>query len=213
VGKRIGNSERWREWAAALSRRGTVARRREPLAFRWLRPASGIGRRFQPANVVSQHFAVHLAIPCSVRMEFTPAQALPGEARPQSTSPFQAGSATADRRVTLPHLERSEHSTAELTVVRTSAFIRLVTERTRRVEERVPARELVVARQAPAEPRESGKEPGRTPSGWMSEPAAAAGWNRPMPAPPAASVDQIADNVMRLLDRRIGAWRERMGRM
>jgi hypothetical protein len=91
-------------------------------------------------------------------------------------------------------------------------FLRLALERTRRVEHRVSTREFVLVRAPGARGAGSAEENGRTPTHWTAENSGVPAYPRPLAAPP-VNVDQIADTVMRQLDRRIGSWRERMGRL
>jgi hypothetical protein len=108
---------------------------------------------------------------------------------------------------------RTEKRTSRTAEIRTGQFLRQVTERNRRIEERTATRELVVVRQPSSRAMDVSAERQHPPSAWPPEAFSPPAWSRPPIAPPAPDVDRIAENVMRLLDRRVGAWRERMGRM
>jgi hypothetical protein len=92
-------------------------------------------------------------------------------------------------------------------------LMREIVERTRRLEERVRVEKRLALRSAPstaavAEAQDAARRSG--PDWWKWEPAQQAA--RPAPAP-AVNINEIAETVMRRLDNRVTAWRERMGRM
>lgn len=89
---------------------------------------------------------------------------------------------------------------------------REIVERSRRLEERVRVEKRLAARgPAPVaitEQQEAARRAG--PDWWKTDPPSRG--VRPVPAPP-VNVDQIAETVMRRLDQRVSAWRERTGRI
>jgi hypothetical protein len=93
---------------------------------------------------------------------------------------------------------------------------RLILNRNERREERSLAREVVFVHAS----RPAGAQPQRVDAGalhagrmWPPSRSAFAGRAEPHAAPAlAVNIDQIAETVMRQLDRRIESWRERMGR-
>ena len=93
------------------------------------------------------------------------------------------------------------------------SLLRELSERTRRIEERVRVEKRIVIRgqgstNASAEAQELRRRMG--PDWWKPETTA----QRQRSAPAAAmNVDQIAETVMRKIDHRVSAWRERMGRI
>jgi hypothetical protein len=91
-------------------------------------------------------------------------------------------------------------------------LLREIVERTRRLEERVRVEKRLVARgaslAAATEQQEADRRAG--PDWWKSD--APMRSPRP-PALPALNVEQITETVMRRLDQRVSAWRERMGRV
>jgi hypothetical protein len=97
--------------------------------------------------------------------------------------------------------------------IQSKALLREIVERTRRIEERVRVDKKLAAKSAApeavsAESQELRRRTG--PDWWKSEPAEQ---TRRAAATPAVNVDQIAESVMRRLDNRVSAWRERMGRI
>jgi hypothetical protein len=95
----------------------------------------------------------------------------------------------------------------------TRSLLRELSDRTRRIEERVRVEKRLVARErgstnVSAEAQELRRRMG--PDWWKSDPTA----QRQLHTPAAAvNVDQIAEKVMRQIDHRVSAWRERTGRI
>ncbi len=210
AGKQIGNCSRWCGWAAALARSSGVVRRRQPLAFAWLR-RRGTAVRFEThyrtLNSVFNPYHLHLSFPYSTAMNLTLVPA--GRSQPGAPS----ATANAQPRDLIARLSRIEEHTSHTAEIRTSEFLRHFIERNRRIEERAATRELMVVRQPSSRAMDVSAERQHPPSAWPPEASSPPAWNRPPATPPAPDVDRIAENVMRLLDRRVGAWRERMGRM
>jgi hypothetical protein len=93
------------------------------------------------------------------------------------------------------------------------SLLQELSDRTRRIEERVHVERRLVARErgssnVSAEAQELRRRMG--PDWWRSEPAAPRQINSPS-AP--VNVEQIAETVMRQIDHRVSAWRERTGRI
>jgi hypothetical protein len=90
-------------------------------------------------------------------------------------------------------------------------FFQQIFERTRRWEERVSVRTRFAAKAIPWEAERAQGRPQKAASQewWKAELSSAPR----QPSLPAMNIDQIADTVLRQLDRRVGSWRERMGRM
>jgi hypothetical protein len=209
VRTKIGNCERWRRWAYALSGRGAVSRRRVPLALEWLRQF-GIRQRLHSGRGGSllQQFHLHLSIPMSLQVGSLLARSDYGDTH--ATTNVHGSAAGA--KDSLERYLRFEESVSRNLEVRSSELLRMAVERTRRVENRAATRELVLVRTPGPRAGGTAEEDRRTPAHWSAETSGFAAYSRPPAAPP-VNVDQIADTVMRQLDRRIGSWRERMGRI
>ncbi len=211
TGRQIGNCKRWRAWAAALARRGGVARRREPLPFEWLlrKSAVRIENVFETANTVWNLQHLHLSIPFAIEVRPSAGEQPHVERAPDT--PLNDPARRAGDELAR-YVERTVERTLQRAEIQTSRLLEKVTERARRVEERPAFRELILVRQlAPVRPA-AAVEQRSEPADWTSATAPGAAWSRPSASPP-PNVEQIAENVMRVIDRRIGAWRERMGRM
>jgi hypothetical protein len=88
-----------------------------------------------------------------------------------------------------------------------------IVQRSRRVEERISVRTKFIQRGATSDGAPQRMQTGARPDGpewWKAEPARHAPRQAAMPA---MNMDQITETVLRQLDHRVGAWRERMGRM
>lgn len=177
-----------------------------PLDFEWLRQrrtAAGIFNRRVVLNHASLQTHLHLSFPLSTAASLT------------FTTVNQAGppaAAEVAREVHSTRFTRIEERRWHTGESHTREFLHHLDERTRRVEQRTSARELVVVRQAPTRVPDATEE--RPPSPvWPPGALPGPAWNRTPAAPPAPDVNRIAENVMHILDRRVGAWRERMGRM
>lgn len=212
VGTKIGNCERWRRWALALSGRGAVSRNRAPLTLEWMRQF-GIRRsrlRLVWGGSLSQRFQTHLSMPLHFQLGWVFARAVYGDTRAatyvEGSAPVGQAAESAERYA------REEKASVQSAAVCSGEFLRVALERTRRVEHRVVMRELVLAR-APGGPSNATVgDSGRAPAHWIGESPGVPAHNRTLTAP-AVNVEQIADTVMRQLDRRIVSWRERMGRL
>jgi hypothetical protein len=225
--KKIDSWMRWRNWASSFARRG-ASRRRSPL----MRVFARRSRALQVIHFHSDFAYRHLSGDTSivVRPVIRLAVVLRGQSRSvmlrgesRSVSLFSGASdkavgpadesrtiqtaeeITAVRRV----LARLERSTREESIDTT---VRNILARTRRVEEQVTVRTQFAARSgdAPAQTDPRRPQPRENTEWWRPETPPSG--NR-QPAQPVVNVDQIADTVLRQLDRRMGAWRERQGRM
>jgi hypothetical protein len=227
--RKTARFQQWRDWARGLIGRFAPRRRRDYLAFELVRRASRWTSLFSSVlelrhPTVPPAFQPHFALTVGPRFSVV-ATAPPQTARhtafrlPPDSRPRIVGS-PAIRLVAATRQDPGRHvapsSPLELTVFTTPQRLekqmREVQERTRRIEERVFSRTFVLARPASLASAERSSGTGARPEAeWWQSPAPAEP-ERPRTAPPAFHLDQIADNVMRQIDRRIGAWRERMGR-
>ena len=215
-----GNAARWRDWARSLGdtrraggrRRGTAVIRRH----NWLdlalarRPRAVIRINFQ--NPVSHRHLVAgdvASVNPAIQLAWTIGS--PAERILQRAS----GDNRAER--TLAARQDSlvqRYETRQTTFAAVKTTVRDVTERLRRVEERtgVPARLVLRGAQTEldGQARAAALQAAKLPSGewWQAETSSM----RQKPAAPGLNIDQLADTVLRQLDRRVGAWRERMGR-
>jgi hypothetical protein len=220
---KIGNSGRWRAWArviagARFSGRHGVTRRRGPLQMALLR-CRRIAFWIAQRNILSQHFAdgapvlgrhqLRLALHWSSPL----ARILRTTRTVNTPLAFVGRMVTGERPAERAPADSSHIRTLQGEQTQTKTLLREIVDRTRRIEERVRVEKLLAARGVPsaaasAEVRELRRRSG--PDWWKSEPAAQQ--QRPA-ATSAVNVDQIAETVMRQLDHRVNAWRERMGRI
>jgi hypothetical protein len=225
---KTGSVARWREWArslAALRRAGgrgrnaAVNRRRGPLALAlarrarlsaWIHLHNHVhnwvrGQRRAPADAVAVQpliqFALTFGSPLGRILQRAPAAS--AEQTPDHRSELSRDGVASPGLETFHATFRSARTT-----------LREIVERTRRIEESERVVTRLVSRgqaiEAGAAARPASKPSPQALSGewWQPEPESA----RYRPPTPAVNVDQIADTVLRQLDRRVGAWRERMGR-
>jgi hypothetical protein len=215
---KIGACERWRNWASVLAGRGASVRRRDPLELRLLRRQRNwlITRHHHAHSTMNLRAEMQFAIASNITQQFYPQNFV---RRPESPAFrfVQAAPPFAARRQEAGAGERRAIVSAggPDTSPQTQSLMRLIVDRTQRIEERVMRRELVVARAASA-PVASDKvlpHNNRGQEWWQqaSEPGAQRQASRA--AVQGMNVEQITENVLRQLDRRVGAWRERMGRM
>jgi hypothetical protein len=223
VGTKIGNCERWRQWASMLSGRGAVSRRRAPLTLEWMRHFSVRKSRLRliRGGAPVQAFQVHVSIPLHLQLGSTFAPAAYGDApATKYIEGSEAAQKAADPIVRYTRVEESTSTIKENHSNETerpyasspSAFLRIALERTQRVEQRVTLRELVLARATGVRSHGTPQDSRGAQPHWSSESSGMPAYSRTLPAPP-VNVDQIADTVMRQLDRRLVSWRERMGRL
>lgn len=215
----IGSTGRWRSWAKALaasrpSKRPGVICRRGPLEMALLRRtrlASWIALR----NILSVNFEENFPIFNAVRLRLaihwpSPLASILGNVSGHSFA--------QDRSPMLLELKTTETNSAAYQTLyseqrHSRSLLRELSERTRRIEERVRVEKRLVAREhgstnVSAEAQELRRRMG--PDWWRSD--ASAQRQRATPAA-AVNVDQIAETVMRQIDHRVSAWRERTGRI
>jgi hypothetical protein len=126
---------------------------------------------------------------------------------PAPTSAQSPQNVTAVQTLTL-----LRHRTARVEE-RTGQVIRKeIVQRTRRMEDHVSLRTKFVKRGVAADTAPNRAQTTIRPDGpdwWKGPPPA---YSPSQPLLPAVNMDQITETVLRQLDRRVGAWRERMGR-
>ena len=214
---KVDSVKRWVAWARALAVRSRLIRgRRGALSAKFLlRPRMQTAAREQWRIIAPVNYESHL------HLAFHPMASLTAVAR------FQGAGRPATRDISSTVVRYSEpghtetlRQTSRVTVReaalfatarRTEELVQRVTERTRRIEERVFPRAAVLARTSRAEAQKDATIPAAASPEWWRDPASAAG--RQHIAAPDVNVEQIADTVMRRLDQRVNAWRERTGRV
>jgi hypothetical protein len=215
-----GNAARWRDWARSLAdtrraggrRRGTaVIRRRNSLDLALTRRRRAVIRVNFQNHVLHRHLVAGDAASVDPTIQLAWTIGSPVERILQRASGGnRAERAPAPRQDAL--VQRYE--TRQTTFAAVTTTVRDLTERLRRVEERtgVPARLVLRGAQTEldGQARTAALQAAKLPSGewWKDETASM----RQKPAAPGFNIDQLADTVLRQLDRRVGAWRERMGR-
>ena len=216
--KKISSVMRWRNWASALTRHG-VSRRRSPLARVFARRSRALQTIHFHNSVAYRHLSGDTSI--VVRPVVRLAVLLRGQGRsmlPGSHAGDRAAGPADESRTIMAVeevnamrqvLTRLERSTANVSIDTT---VRNILTRSRRIEEHVTVRTRFAARPQDLQGQmdERRAQPRDNKEWWRSE--AAPSLNRQAPQP-VLNVDQIADTVLRQLDRRVGAWRERQGRM
>jgi hypothetical protein len=99
--------------------------------------------------------------------------------------------------------------------VETTALARTLAARARREEKALsgepPARVFRPTEQPVREERRSLPDPRRSEIPGWGAPASSFHGTMPVPVPPPINVESLTDQVMRQIDRRVGAWRERTG--
>lgn len=202
---KIGNAARWRNWARALSRRG-VSRRRSPLSLAFVRRAQMVSWISSWNNVIHKYSVVGgpLSVQANLRVALVGQIVVPVSARAQALANDSAREPAHTSALESTAGQPSKHT-----------LLRDIVERTRRIEQRVQVHTHLVSRptaNAAGPEVERALHAKRTSAEW---------WNQdfgdtrshPSPPQPTVNVEQITDSVLRQLDRRVGAWRERMGRM
>jgi hypothetical protein len=214
IGK--GLTSRWREWARALAG-ARVTRRRAPLQLAFLRrsrTAVWIAQR----NVKSQHFAGSRSIVVKPLLQLALHQqrlwnsvVRTSVVGPSSEAPAARVAAVRQADPGAP-VDLRHRWTVREERTQSRTLLRDIVERTRRLEEKVRVDKRLVARAAPspAAAAQAQEDLRRAGPDWWKEPTAHS--VRPAPAP-AVNINEIAETVMRRLDHRVSAWRERMGRM
>jgi hypothetical protein len=202
---KIRTPERWAAWAKQFGTRATRVRRYSPASMRWV----GLGdrglriweRTTQPLSLQTD---VHLTV-------FNPVISRERAVHSHSLR----GSNLALQTQFLARFERRAeyHHSVDRRLSLTQQMLSRIVDRSERREERSLSREVVIVHAAPAGSR-TGRDDTRTsvsrpaPDQWSST-----SWPSTRSASaPTVNVDQIAETVMRQLDRRIESWRERTGR-
>jgi hypothetical protein len=190
-------------------------RRRAPLQMalvRRARTALWIAQR----SFAAQHFAANQSIVVNPLLRFSLYQQQSWNSVLRNS--VVAGAVMPTRMVTVRQSDPTvtadvrQYRTLHEQRTQSRTLLREIVERTRRLEERVRVEKRLVARAGPSPAAASEAQDVMRRSGpdWWKEPAQAP--VRPAAAP-AVNVNEIADKVMRQLDQRVTAWRERMGRM
>jgi hypothetical protein len=214
---KIGNSARWRNWARSLACQAP-ARRRSPIALalvRRTRSAAWIAQQ----TTVHQHIAgthsillrpvIQLSLhgPSPVERILLRAATLKTIESPAQASEERSPSTSAIQTMNLLHRRtaRVEERTAQI-------VWKEIVERTRRIEDRISVRTKLAKRGGAPDGAPNRAQTAIRPDGpdWWKGPSPA--YVPSQPALPAMNMDQITETVLRQLDRRVGAWRERMGR-
>lgn len=206
---------KWSEWARSVANRSLSARRRSAIAMTIAgrarivsvhhqhRPSVSLFRSDlqlavnwpHPFTIVSRH-AVNCPSPAGIPDRWPGMQPLHAQAVPSTMT-------TLEKRA-----DAQNYYFQTLT-----ALTQRVMARSRRIEERVARTELVtVSRgtESQSMPGEAGsRHASRT---WPQPSTHSTNWTAQPQRTPAVTVEAITDNVMRQLDNRMTAWRERMGR-
>jgi hypothetical protein len=217
---KIVNPARWRDWARSLARlpetSQAVVRRKQPLQMALLRRAR-TGARIHRHSHLYQHIAGWSSI------LFRPTIRLTLNAPSPVTRILRLASMIHAAPYTRP-AEAHEADTARVTdttVLRqktlrlTDSSVRTVfqqiSERTRRLEERVSMRTTFASKTNSSDSHDAQSRQHRPGSQewWKSEPSL----SPRQPSMPAMNIEQITDTVLRQLDHRVSSWRERMGRV
>ena len=217
---------RWLAWTSVLTRRFAVrSRLRRGLPLELLRHRTSVVIRR-----ISRHptIAVNVSLSHATRWVVTdrqeqdamtsgsPWQARLGTDAPMRMSPSPwglqqatvvSGRAWPDERGRLRTRAAGDQQVGHALVSRVLA-------RTDRVETRATSRDLVLAAPpAAATPRRAPVEAELLQASMASQARMSSGsWGGREPSSPPLNVDRLADQVLQQLDRRVSAWRERMGR-
>jgi hypothetical protein len=221
---KIASAGRWRHWARSIARasaaHGPVTRRRALLAF-VLRRRPPLSPRSVRYEISQRHFNtggplfLQPVIRLALYLHSSTAQPSQRSAPPATTFARRASKTnlmTARAPLTKAIFRRS---TTHINVLPERTLVREMVERTRRIEERVTLRTKLAQRSGEAaapEDRRTAPPGKRSSDEWWKSDAAEPLSRRASSISPTVNVDQIAESVMRQLDRRVGAWRERMGR-
>jgi len=205
---------RWREWARSLadarraggrSRDTGVTRRRNPLHLALARR----GRMW--AWIDSHTHVLHRHSREGDRIDVRPLIRFSWH----HDSPLQRilrGAGVAPGFTSRAEPSAPAYEAIHTTLRAAKTTLREIVERTRRIEERALATPRLALRgkQIELEARPAARQVPKALSDdwWKPEPESA----RHRPSVPVLNVDQIAESVLRQLDHRVSAWRERMGR-
>ncbi|HEU0139788.1 MAG TPA: hypothetical protein VFQ79_08765 [Bryobacteraceae bacterium] len=214
---------RWLAWARAIrERRGLPQLRRAPLAMRFVSRLRTLvlvhhkTMREVSTTSISYHDAATVSLFPRIDLHFTNLYSTVLAQRFQT-----AGAVTVEPGVLRTGFSGGGHRTANdfaiplphyLAGLHTHVSVQRVIERTRRVEHRMPPASRILP-QVAMKPVEAAAANGRGASipvtGRTSDDATRF---RPSAAPAQINVEQITDHVLRQLDHRLLAWRERTGR-
>lgn len=219
----IRRPERWLAWARRLAERGSRVAGRNRVAMLYLRPARRAGAAVRTHDVFSlMPFTVDLHVAFANRIADRFATMEHHHTRAERTDSVRERTVRSVSRLDAiyqperQNFERQDKVQPRDQVDSFRQTIARLIERTQRREERVLSRDVRLVHVSPLRP--SQVETGEAPDRGRGAPREAAApqstapfeWRTP-PASP-VNVDQITENVMRQLDRRIDAWRERTGR-
>jgi hypothetical protein len=218
-------ASRWLAWASILTRRFAVQSRRRPgLPFELLRHRS---------SVVLRRIAWHPTIAVNVSLSYADTRVVadPREREAMTLgSPWRAANALNGPVITSPSLwgappamvgsgpiwpavRSIPHARRLIDDQLVHALIKRVTARTDRVEWRAAGRDLVLAVPAAAAAPRRTVESELLPASKASHRRLSNDpWSGREASASPVNVDRIADQVLQQLDRRVTAWRERMGR-
>jgi hypothetical protein len=209
---------RWRDWARAIAGSPGITRRRAPLQMALLRrarAATWIAQRnlFLHHSASNSSIVVKPLLRLSLHWTRTAASFTRSSLSATAADPAPAAPIAIRETAPVAPIDLIHRWTLREQRSQSQTVMREIVDRTRRLEERVRVEKRLVARGTPspaaiAEQQDAARRSG--PDWWKSDPPARG--IRP-PAAPAVNVDQIAETVMRRLDQRVSAWRERMGRM
>lgn len=207
---KIGNTRRWRTWARLLAQRGVTARR--------VRAAEQIllKSNFVPFTFIcnSNRWLAQIQFPLQelrhLRERFTLLAGFHNGINPRQ---IIMRSIEAHRKYVLTSLteprQRTERTAGVQPWLSERTIVHSLVERTRRMETHVrPQKYALVRKPEPATSAPS--PPPSSPREWWMEHTKSAQAQRF--AAPTINVEQLTETVIRRIDQRVGAWRERTGR-
>lgn len=202
----IRNPDRWLGWARSLGARRMVIRRRN-------RPAMALLLRARPVTIRQNHriFAPSFrwVADITARWANSPSQVL----RKHPWSAVGTGPAVARPQIARELNVRDRTLRIETVERKLGTLFENISRRTRRLEASVARTEAVTVVRARSEAKDSSPAG----QGFQHGPPATEIRSSTQSKPTgfevsAINVERIAENVMRQLDNRVTAWRERMGR-
>ena len=203
----IRNPERWRTWARAITARSVMSRHRSSLALQLLlgiRPT--VVRRSSYVFAPSWNWSVDL----TVRLQSFAIRPLRPDKMLFTTKKFHDSPVEKGRTSPLGIEQAFKAGPIGGEI---AMLAQRFSDRARRSEDRVARTDLVTVARGNADSRhgvERADVPVRSRPEWVE---GRASWGRPAESPvPAMNVERITENVMRQIDHRLTAWRERMGR-
>ncbi len=207
----IRNPERWQAWARSIAVRGAVSRRRRSMQMRLALPA-------KPVFVLRSSYlfasSPQWSTDLTFRLQSFANRTLRNEAILLVPEILRESRVEKERGSSLQQIEQPFKSGP---VGRGLAILAArFTERTRRIEERVASAETVTVVRGRGDSRNAVERADVPMRGRWPEPMGGrAPWgrsNHAEPQVPALNVERITENVMRQIDHRLTAWRERTGR-